>query len=90
MYGAGIGSLNVYASPQNVVYNASAPIWSRSHDQGNQWRQAAVTIQLTSNYQIYFEGMVGSSYTGDIGLDDLSLATGPCVNANGCDFQTGI
>lgn len=28
--------------------------------------------------QIIFEGVVGASYLGDIAIDDISLANGPC------------
>jgi hypothetical protein len=82
MYGSGIGTLNVYGVAQNSLNNLGTPLWSRSHDQGNQWRQAAVTISVISNYQIVFEGIVGNNYMGDIGLDDLSLASGACTDTS--------
>jgi hypothetical protein len=28
-----------------------------------------------------FEGLVGSSYRGDIGVDDIKLLQGPCTTA---------
>ena len=52
MHGSGIGTLNVYGIPQNSLSQLGAPLWTRSHDQGNHWRKAAVTISVTSNFQV--------------------------------------
>ena len=52
MYGASIGMLNVYGIPQNTLPQLGTPAWTRSRDQGNQWLQAAVNLDITSNFQV--------------------------------------
>ena len=34
-----------------------------------------------------FEGVRGTSYTGDIAIDDFKLMDGPCNQAGYCDFE---
>ena len=35
-----------------------------------------------------FEGITGSSYQGDIAIDDISMTPGPCPGIGSCDFET--
>lgn len=37
-----------------------------------------IFFQATSAYNIVFEGVRGTSYRGDIGLDDITVTDGPC------------
>ncbi|XP_048242313.1 MAM and LDL-receptor class A domain-containing protein 1-like isoform X2 [Haliotis rufescens] len=78
MYGSSEGTLNVY-----VLRNGArgSPIWHLSGNQGNSWMMAMVSLTTVSSntpYQIVFEGIVGSSYLGDIAIDDFSLTAGAC------------
>ena len=62
--------------------NYGSPIWTRQGTQGNSWKQGQVQIPAqSSQYQVVFEGLVGSSYRGDIGVDDIKLLQGPCTTA---------
>ena len=62
--------------------NFGSPIWTRQGTQGNSWKQGQVQIPAqSSQYQVVFEGLVGSSYRGDIGVDDIKLLQGPCTTA---------
>ena len=36
-----------------------------------------------------FEGVRGSTYSGDIAIDDVELLTGPCPPPASCDFESG-
>ncbi|CAF4931464.1 unnamed protein product, partial [Rotaria socialis] len=38
---------------------------------GNRWRYGHVTVSSNDPYQIAFEGVVGSSFQGDIAVDDI-------------------
>ncbi|XP_025085528.1 MAM and LDL-receptor class A domain-containing protein 1-like [Pomacea canaliculata] len=90
MRGTGIGTLNIYALAQNQLPQMPLPTWTRSADQGALWKQAEVTINLISNFQVVFEGVIGSSYLGDIAIDDITVANGPCPDTSSCDFETGL
>ena len=73
MYGAGIGSLNVYTK------QGKGPMvqkWSLSGNQGNVWRMAQVNIPSPVQYTVIFEGVRGGNYSGDIAIDDISMISG--------------
>ena len=36
-----------------------------------------------------FEGIVGSSFTGDIAIDDVQISNGACADPGDCDFEKG-
>ena len=38
-------------------------------------------------YQLIFEGVAGSGFTGDIAIDDVIITTGECQPVAGCDFE---
>lgn len=46
--------------------------------QGNNWLLGEAVIQSSSNFSVYFDGIVGNGYTGDIAIDDVSLKPGGC------------
>ncbi|KAL9985328.1 hypothetical protein ACROYT_G007718 [Oculina patagonica] len=68
MYGKTINQLN--------IYNRGKVIWTMTGEQGNAWKKAEVSI--SGNYDLKIEGISGTSYTGDIALDDLSVTDGSC------------
>ena len=43
------------------------------------WRRAEVAISSPSEFEIVIEGIRGSSYAGDISIDDVSLTPGCLV-----------
>ncbi|EDO47787.1 predicted protein [Nematostella vectensis] len=87
MYGSTIGTLNVYSKTSSL----GSPIWTKIGNQGKEWLVAQVTVRSAwSQYQIVFEGVRGSSYTGDIAIDDISLIDGQCPNPGTCDFENGL
>ncbi|XP_073248869.1 uncharacterized protein [Porites lutea] len=71
MYGDTIGALKVY-SGNDLVFNVFG-------NQGNYWIQARETIYLRNS--IIFEGIAGSSFTGDIAIDDVAITNGSCINS---------
>ncbi|XP_077978860.1 MAM and LDL-receptor class A domain-containing protein 1-like [Glandiceps talaboti] len=90
MYGAHIGSLNVWLKKSSTNQEM---IWSDSGDKGDVWNEGTVSVKSTvSSYQIMFEGVTGSNYLGDIGVDDISFLAGPCNSVPttiDCDFEGG-
>ncbi|KAJ7356102.1 hypothetical protein OS493_027030 [Desmophyllum pertusum] len=68
MYGYTMGTLNVF-SGNAVVFNTSG-------NHGNYWIMVKRTIFLDKT--VTFEGTVGSSYTGDLAIDDVSISSGSC------------
>ena len=74
MYGNTINTLNIYMKPTTGVMKT---IWSKSGNQGNQWSNATVSLTSSVSYQIIFEAVAGSSYTGDIAVDDITFENCP-------------
>ncbi|XP_061166796.1 uncharacterized protein LOC133175702 [Saccostrea echinata] len=75
MYGSTVGSLKVFYKGTDI---AKTVAFSRSGDQGNQWIQAEIDIPAVQNLKIDFEGMAGSSFTGDIAIDSIELLSHGC------------
>lgn len=65
-------------------------IWFRRGTQGNKWRFAQVNLLSNQPFYVIFEGVRGLSYQGDIALDDLDIADGPCPPLTVCDFETDM
>ncbi|XP_071157177.1 MAM and LDL-receptor class A domain-containing protein 1-like [Mytilus edulis] len=92
MYGQDIGNLTVYSQTSNSSY-WSKP-WTRSGNQGNQWKQASVDItgNITSGIVIDIEASKGKAgNNGDIAIDDITLCTGSCTCSKviECGFEQG-
>ncbi|GFR70361.1 MAM and LDL-receptor class A domain-containing protein 1 [Elysia marginata] len=89
MNGQSTGTLRVslisYNSSTDSLAQVGSPqlLWTLSGDQGKDWHEGRVPIPTQYNsYRVLVEGVKGYSYTGDIGLDDLSFTkedSQPCV-----------
>ncbi|XP_072170531.1 thyroid hormone-induced protein B-like [Diadema setosum] len=78
MYGSTIHSLNVYKSASTTP-NQNDTFFSLTGASGNAWYKAQVSIDnYTQPFYITIEGVRGSSYTGDIAIDDIRLSHGSC------------
>ena len=42
------------------------------------------------HHQIIFEGITGTSYRGDIAIDDVMVTDGPCPDPGNCDFERDL
>jgi|ETNmetMinimDraft_26_1059896.scaffolds.fasta_scaffold08511_2 hypothetical protein len=81
MYGAAMGTLNVYAN--------SSLIWSLSGNQGQGWNLVQIPLTSVGNTLIIeFEGTTGSSYTSDIAIDDINIIG--IQQVNGCTDPNAI
>ena len=87
MYGAaGMGGLTLQASTNGSTWT---DVWTKSGNQGNSWLSASVnlTSYTGSTVQLRFVGTTGSTWQGDIAVDDVALSTGTvnpptCTNVN--------
>lgn len=75
MYGATVGSLQLQASTDGSSWSS---VWSKSGNQGNSWATANVDLAayLGGIVKLRFVGTTGSSYTGDMAVDNLSISAG--------------
>lgn len=72
MYGATMGGLGVQVSDDNC--QSWATEWQLEGDQGNEWRYAEVDLRYYSGtVAVRFIGVHGSSYTGDMAIDDIGF-----------------
>ena len=84
MYGESTGTLNVLIKENGIL---TKNIWERSGNLGNQWRYAHVTIDNPNDFQVVFEGVIGTNHTGDIAVDDIEIENGECYPELACNFE---
>ncbi|XP_019639608.1 PREDICTED: MAM and LDL-receptor class A domain-containing protein 1-like [Branchiostoma belcheri] len=70
MYGPHIGILNVNRKDSG---GSETPLWSLSDDQGNTWQQGQLPLDGNTEPTVVFEAVRGSSYRGDIAIDDVDV-----------------
>ncbi|XP_035658189.1 MAM and LDL-receptor class A domain-containing protein 1-like [Branchiostoma floridae] len=78
MYGQHVNMLNVYFMRRGQL---GQPVWSKQGTQGDQWWAGQVNLPINPGDvvdQVAFEGVRGTSFRGDIALDDIQLTQGPC------------
>ena len=81
MFGASTGALEVYV--RNVATNVSTRVFQLVGQQqtatNQPYRQAFIPLSSfvsAGQIQVFFRGIRGSSFTGDIAIDDISIAEG--------------
>jgi len=82
MYGASaMGSLALEASTNNGVTWTS--VWSKAGNQGNSWKSASVDLAsyLNGTVKLRFNGVTGTTWQGDMAVDNLSISTGTAGGA---------
>ncbi|XP_065831798.1 MAM and LDL-receptor class A domain-containing protein 1-like isoform X2 [Oscarella lobularis] len=96
MYGASTRTLRVEIEEMGKQNRAVA--WSMTGNKGNQWLSGSVCLNATSLYRIVFVGVRGTSFTGDIAIDDIQLNNCNCpkplpqpipVMPTNCTFGVG-
>ena len=70
MYGSDMGTLSIEAYEDGTSWS---PLWSRSGNQGNIWRDAAVVLPASAT-RVRINGKTGSGFYSDMALDDVSLS----------------
>lgn len=56
-------------------------MWQQTGNKGNKWINGKVDVIANTGDQVIFEGATGTSYQGDIALDDIYILNGPCQTA---------
>ncbi|XP_052085410.1 MAM and LDL-receptor class A domain-containing protein 2-like isoform X5 [Mytilus californianus] len=81
MKGSGVGTLEIFAGDKTASLTS---IWKKTGEQpdSDQWKTATFDIPQFTNPVITIEGSRGSSYRGDIAIDDLTLSSGGCNTRN--------
>ena len=79
MYGQTMGALNIY-SRTSIGGNENL-LFKKAYEVGNSWERIDLNIKETQPFQIVIEGVVGSGFFGDIGIDDVSFTDG-CIMDN--------
>jgi hypothetical protein len=73
MFGGDCGSLLVFVytgTRKQLLFNVTG-------DQGDKWLVGSVNVKSQYGFRVHFVGTRGSSYKGDIAIDDIKF-TGKC------------
>lgn len=75
-----MGTLNLYKDTIGLqtVPNQHFSLFTVTGDQGLKWVQGLVNLTSTQEYTLAFEAVIGSGYSSDIAIDDISIQTGFC------------
>lgn len=76
MYGTYIGELRLEVTTDCSSSNSSwTSLWSATGEQGNQWLSASVSLTAYEDQciQLRFVGNIGSSFKGDMAIDELEM-----------------
>ncbi len=90
MTGNAVGELKLEASANNG--GSWTEVWSRSGNQGAAW--ASANVDLTSytgdSVQLRFTGTSGTSWQGDMAVDNISLSAGGGTTTPPTDICAGV
>ncbi len=84
LYGAAaMGGLVLEAKTETGSW---ASVWSLSGNQGNAWANASVDLSSYAGdvVQLRYVGTTGTTWQGDMAIDDLSLTAGGSTGGGGC------
>ena len=88
MYGEDIGSL--YVAIEYADTALSTIEFQVSGSQGDQWKNAQITINTLNDAFIKIIAVTKKGPQGDIAIDDTSFTDGPCVHPALCTFETDM
>ncbi|XP_030851585.1 MAM and LDL-receptor class A domain-containing protein 1-like, partial [Strongylocentrotus purpuratus] len=88
MWGADIGTLNIYAKTGTTLGQV---LWTQSGALSRNWFEAQIDFIPTADFKFVFEGVTGASFKSDIALDDIYITTGACRDPIcSCDFDLDL
>lgn len=82
MFGFSMGDIYLEASVDSGL-TWSSPIWTKSGDQGNQWRRDSIDLNpyIGGVVAFRFKGETGNNYASDIAIDHIVIKEDPaCAN----------
>ncbi|XP_026514262.1 apical endosomal glycoprotein [Terrapene carolina triunguis] len=86
LYDSATSSLNIYYQTSSGVMQLMR---ARAGDLGDYWFREKVDFNVTKNFQIVLEGVIGTGHKGSMALDDLILSPGCVLAAGASTFETG-
>ncbi|KAK7455959.1 hypothetical protein BaRGS_00039407 [Batillaria attramentaria] len=81
MYGSDVGSLTLFTTTANSTNLSDLQAqWSKSGDQGPEWKEATVPLDTSVERKLVFEAFYpsGASWQGDMAIDDVTVLPGDC------------
>eukprot|EP00057_Strongylocentrotus_purpuratus_P007164 XP_011661638.1 PREDICTED: MAM and LDL-receptor class A domain-containing protein 1-like [Strongylocentrotus purpuratus] len=84
MWGADMGTLNVYAQTGTTPGQF---LWTQSGALSRSWFEPQMIFIPTADLKFVFEGVTGSNFDSDIALDDIFITTGACRGYHTCTFE---
>ncbi|XP_072042533.1 uncharacterized protein [Amphiura filiformis] len=85
MYGSGMGTLKVYA---RTAAGGDTELWSISGNHGDPWLSVSLSHYAPkTDFQVVFVGIIGSSFHGDIALDDIEIVGCTPPDPSSCTFS---
>ena len=77
MHGKNMGSLKIYT--KSALNGAENLIFDKSYEVGDYWDRLELSLNnITEQFRVVIEGVVGDGELGDIGIDDISFTSG-CI-----------
>ncbi|CAF1456361.1 unnamed protein product, partial [Rotaria sordida] len=74
MYGYDVGALNIYT--RTFIGGPLTLVWNQNRERGDEWLRAKIVLKVQEPFQVLIEGVRGSGYEGDIGVDDTTFTPG--------------
>ncbi|XP_022096502.1 MAM and LDL-receptor class A domain-containing protein 1-like [Acanthaster planci] len=88
MYGANVGTLNIYLVEKGGDPTKQIPDWTRTGNQDDRWLMARMAAFTTLDYQVVLEATVGGTSLAVIAIDDLRIVSGSCQMHGDCSFES--
>ena len=84
MHGASMGSLEVMVDTNGVRNTVATIVGQQQVNQGDAWIQRSLILRgyAGKNVRLVFKGIRGSSFTGDLAIDDIELKSFDVLDAS--------
>ncbi|KAK3087884.1 hypothetical protein FSP39_012023 [Pinctada imbricata] len=92
MFGQNVGTLNVLMAGKG---RAEEIVWTKSGNQGDRWKEAAIFIPSTTDLKLIIEAVRGNDWDSDIAIDEIIISYGKCrevskeclTTSNGAEYK---
>lgn len=76
-----IANIILYTNMHQEEKGSDIKRWEMSGNKGDMWLLARINMPSIYDYNVVFEGTRGSSYRGDISIDDVRILSRECPSA---------